>query len=317
MIRMTKVINRELLKEDWGKLIVLSDEVRNRLIYDFNGRYSSLRQFGKDSDVKIFRTSAKDMYDTFFGNEDILAVVIRYGQEDMIYIENEVNTYRTEYEPRKIGFFDDLEDSLSWSERWDLPGKVKSESGFIKLCNNLINHLLKLSEHERYSNMFPNNKKQIAEKINFQIIYADKIKIDKRNRRIDDKKINNRVVVNNIDTLSNSIMGKENIKRRLEQYIISKLPRYTDINQIPKDMKLLKSGTRFKLNGTLYEYYGEEYGIDNPKPSEVIMSNKPFKLVFKKDYWNDRTDNPAYIVFYIQLVNGNWEIVDIQGQNRN
>lgn len=206
---------------------------------------------------------------------------------------------------------------MSWSERWDLPGKVKSESGFIKLCNNLINHLLKLSEHERYSNMFPNNKKQIAEKINFQIIYADKIKKDKRNRRIDDKKINNRVVVNNIDTLSNSIMGKENIKRRLEQYIISKLPRYTDINQIPKDMKLLKDGTRFKLNGTLYEYYGEEYGIDNPTPSEVIMNNKPFKLVFKKDYWNDRTDNPAYIVFYIQLVNGNWEIVDIQGKNRN
>ena len=41
-------------------------------------------------------------------------------------------------------FFDDLEDSLAWSERWDLPGKVKSESGFIKLCNNLINHLFNL-----------------------------------------------------------------------------------------------------------------------------------------------------------------------------
>ena len=317
MIRMTKIIDKELLKEDWGKLIVLSDEVRNRLQMDFSDRYSSLRQFGKDSDVKIFRTSAKDMYNTFFGNEEIIAIVIRYGQEDMIYIENDVNTYRTEYEPRKIGFFDDLEDSLSWTERWDLPGKVKSESGFVKLCNNLINHLLKLSEHERYSNMFPNNKKQIAEKINFQVIYADKIKKDKRNRRIDNKKINDRVVVNDVDTLSNSIMGKENIKRRLEQYIISKLPRYTDINQIPKDMKLLKDGTRFKLNGTLYEYRGEEYGISNPKPSEVIMNNKPFKLVFGKDYWNDRTDNPAYIVFYIQLVNGNWEVVDVQGQNRN
>ena len=65
MIRMTKVINRELLKEDWGKLIVLSDEVRNRLIYDFKGKYSSLRQFGTNSDVKIMKKSAKDMYNTF------------------------------------------------------------------------------------------------------------------------------------------------------------------------------------------------------------------------------------------------------------
>lgn len=317
MIRMTKLFDREILKEDWGKLIVLSDEVRNRLRTDYSERYSTLRQFGTNSDVKIFRTSAKDMYNTFFGNEEILAIVIRYGQEDLIYIENEVNSYRTEYEPKKIGFFDDIEDSLAWSERCDLPNKIKSESGFVKLCNNLINHLLKLSEQERFSNIFPNNKKQIIEKINFQVIYEDKIKKENRKKRNDSKNFDKRVVVNNVDTLSNSFMGKEFFKQRLEQYIISKLPRYTDINQIPKDMKLLKDGTRFKLNGTLYEYRGEEYGIGNPKPSEVIMNNEPFKLVFGKDYWNDRTDNPAYIVFYIQLVDGKWEVVDIQGQNRN
>ena len=228
MIRMSKLINKKFLKEDWGDLIAISPSIRSSLKNRFGSRYSN-KTFGKNSTVKVLHLSGKELYELLTAgedngrNNDILSVVIRYGQQDMILLINDSSSWKVEIDVRMADDLDDICDELSWQDRISLPNTVKSESGCVKLCNNLINFLYGISHLDNFS-YIPYDKKAIAQKINFQVIYSDKDKIAIRQNREKLKNNNYYATVNNIRTPSNTTLLQKDLKLRLKNYIQSKLP---------------------------------------------------------------------------------------------
>ena len=57
----------------------------------------------------------------------------------MILLINDSPSWKVEIDVRMADDLDDICDELSWQDRISLPNTVKSESGCVKLCNNLIN----------------------------------------------------------------------------------------------------------------------------------------------------------------------------------
>ena len=145
MIRMTKLINKKFLKEDWGNLIAVSSEIRNLLSHRADKR------FGNTSKVQIVKEPIQTIYNDYIinnlGNREkrnILAINIRYSQDDIILL------WSRDYDDMEIQITDlkflrEINDDLDRDDRFITPNTFKSESGCIKLYNGLINFLFKLS----------------------------------------------------------------------------------------------------------------------------------------------------------------------------
>nr|DAH71222.1 MAG TPA: hypothetical protein [Caudoviricetes sp.] len=304
MIRMSKLINKKFLKEDWGDLIAISPSIRSSLKNRFGSRYSN-KTFGKNSTVKVLHLSGKELYELLTAgedngrNNDILSVVIRYGQQDMILLINDSSSWKVEIDVRMADDLDDICDELSWQDRISLPNTVKSESGCVKLCNNLINFLYGISHLDNFS-YIPYDKKAIAQKINFQVIYSDKDKIAIRQNREKLKNNNYYATVNNIRTPSNTTLLQKDLKLRLKNYIQSKLPQYDDVSKLPKDMKLFKENSQFKLFGCVYKYDDSETKLKN------LLNTQKGYVAFENEFRyqsNIFSDYPRYIIFEIILNN--------------
>ena len=110
MIRMSKLINKKFLKEDWGDLIAISPNIRSSLKNRVGSRYSN-KTFGKNSTVKVLHLSGKELYELLTAgedngrNNDILSVVIRYGQQDMILLIICIHIILEKYRLLHVGSF--------------------------------------------------------------------------------------------------------------------------------------------------------------------------------------------------------------------
>lgn len=172
MIRMIKLVNqkplhKQIIQEDWGKLIVLDKNVRNIL----SGWNTSSSDLGKDAEVKVVQTSGKELW-SILNEDNILGVVIRYKQDSLILI---TNNYSNEFKIRELADLEDINSNITYYEnRLSVPRTFKSESGCVKLCNSIIKFLASLSSvnPDEFSDI-PNTTKEIASKINFQIVYED------------------------------------------------------------------------------------------------------------------------------------------------
>lgn len=304
MIRMSKLINKKFLKEDWGDLIAISPSIRSLLKSRFGTRYSN-KAFGKNSTVKVLHLSGKELYELLTAgedngrNNDIVSVVIRYGQQDMILLFNNSSSWQVEIDVNKADDLDDICDKLPWSERISLPNTFKSESGCVKLCNNLINFLYGISQLDDFS-YIPHDKKAIAQKINFQVIYSDKDKVAIQQNREKLKNNNYYATVNNIRTPSNTTLLQKDLKLRLKNYIQSKLPQYDDVSKLPKDMKLFKENSQFKLFGCVYKYDNSETKLKN------LFNTQKGYVAFENEFRyqsNIFHSYPRYIIFEIILNN--------------
>lgn len=304
MIRMSKLINKKILKEDWGDLIAISPSIRNSLKNKFGSRYSN-KIFGKNSTVKVLHLSGKEVYELLTAGEDngrsndIVSVVIRYGQQDMILLINDSSSWQVEINVSMADDLDDICDEFSWQDRISLPKTVKSESGCVKLCNNLINFLYGISHLDNFS-YIPHDKKAIAQKINFQVIYSDKDKVAIQQNRKKLKNNNYYATVNNIRTPSNTTLLQKDLNLRLKNYIQSKLPQYDDVSKLPKDMKLFKKNSQFKLFGCVYKYDDNETTLKN------LLNTQKGYVAFGNEFRyqsNIFKNYPRYIIFEIILNN--------------
>lgn len=295
MINIKKIFNKEILKEDWGDLVSISSEVRKKLKYKFKD------SFGKNSKVKILHLTGKELFQLITTDKNILAIIIRYGQEDIAFLKNDSSSWKTEIDVDSLEGIEEINDTLDYSARFSVSRTFKSESGCIKLCNDIINFLFKLSSSDYFS-YIPNNKQEIAKKINFQVIYVDEEKKKLQQQRSLNSQSNKTVTVNNITTPSNKTFESNTLKSRLKEFIQNKLPHYEDVKQLPKDMSLFKENTQFKLFGCVYKFEG--YNSDSLKK---LLLNKTGYINFENEYRYNYKDHfneyPRDIVFEIGLNN--------------
>lgn len=301
MIRMIKLVNqkplhKQIIQEDWGKLIVLDKNVRN-ILSRWNTSSSDL---GKDAEVKVVQTSGKELW-SILNEDNILGVVIRYKQDSLILI---TNNYSNEFKIRELADLEDINSNITYYEnRLSVPRTFKSESGCVKLCNSIIKFLASLSSvnPDEFSDI-PNTTKEIASKINFQIVYKD---LERNKKQAERKKLSsykNTVNRNNISTPSNYAMESGTLKQRLKDFLENRLPNYNDISQLPKDMKLFKENTQFKLFGCVYKFEGY-----NSSSLKKLLLNKTGYINFENEYRYNYKDHfneyPKDIVFEIGLNN--------------
>ena len=321
MIRMTKLINKKFLKEDWGNLIAVSSEIRNLLSHRADKR------FGNTSKVQIVKEPIQTIYNDYIinnlGNREkrnILAIKIRYSQDDIILL------WSRDYDDMEIQITDlkflrEINDDLDRDDRFITPNTFKSESGCIKLYNGLINFLFKLSSQPEFS-FIPNNKKEIINKINFQIIYQDTARIDKRASRYQQGEEKYTATVNNISTPSNKTLKSNNLSDRLKKYLENKLPKYDNINKIPLEIKNMNENYQFKLFNCVYKYYGSQMrDILNNKVGYIIFMNEnrweqgfrhyPTNIVFQIKLDNSYTLSVTN-VFFSPSNDYNWKIDELQ-----
>lgn len=295
MINVKKIFNKKILKEYWGDLVSISSEVRRRLKYRFKD------SFGKNSKVKILHLTGKELYQLLTTEKNILAVIIRYGQEDIAFLKNNSSSWKTEIDVDSLEGIEEINNDLDYSARLSVSRTFKSESGCIKLCNDIINFLFKLSSSDYFS-YIPNNKQEIAKKINFQVIYVDEEKKKLQQQRNLNNQSNKTVTVNNITTPSNKTFESNTLKSRLKEFIQNKLPQYEDVKQLPKDMSLFKENTQFKLFGCVYKFEGY-----NSSSLKKLLLNKSGYINFENEYRYNYVDHfdeyPKDIVFEIGLNN--------------
>lgn len=299
MIRLSNLFKKTILQEDWGNLNSVDPEIR-----DILSRRNSYK-IGKNSKVQILRTSAKELFQLMTKGEDnnddsIVAVIIRYGQEDLVMLKNDSYHYKIEINIMKLRDLDNFETTETVPIIRNLASTIKSESGMVKLCNSLINMIYNLSTNEDYD-YIPHDKKEIAKKFNFQIIYKDEEKENIQNSRR--KRNNNKSVatVNNVKTPSNYAMVSRTLKNRLEDFLNNRLPQFDENKQLPKDMSFIKKDTKFKLFGAVYKY--DDTSMRN------IFSEGIGWVSFINDsrYENQFTEYPRYIVFKIGI-NNNYQL---------
>lgn len=295
MINIKKIFNKEILKEDWGDLVSISSEVRKKLKYKFKD------SFGKNSKVKILHLTGKELFQLITTDKNILAIIIRYGQEDIAFLKNDSSSWKTEIDVDSLEGIEEINDTLDYSAQFSVSRTFKSESGCIKLCNDIINFLFKLSSSDYFS-YIPNNKQEIAKKINFQVIYVDEEKKKLQQQRSLNSQSNKTVTVNNITTPSNKTFESNTLKSRLKEFIQNKLPHYEDVKQLPKDMSLFKENTQFKLFGCVYKFEGY-----NSSSLKKLLLNKTGYINFENEYRYNYKDHfneyPRDIVFEIGLNN--------------
>lgn len=97
-------------------------------------------------------------------------------------------------------------------------------------------------------------------------------------------------------------MESGTLKQRLKDFLENRLPNYNDISQLPKDMKLFKENTQFKLFGCVYKFEGY-----NSSSLKKLLLNKTGYINFENEYRYNYKDHfneyPKDIVFEIGLNN--------------
>lgn len=306
MFSLVKYVKKELkksqLNEAFDYFNALSDEVKRHIL-----SYRTKNKVGKASEVEIKLYDPGYIYD-LLKNNNIAIAVLRYGQDDMLLFKNEdyqgIDPEKLE-DLKEMDIYDD-----DYSKRFQLPNYIKSESGFVKVCNNLCLFISKMTGIK---------KKDVVLKMNFQVVYFDQSKNDiKMQRSISRSKYNPTITKNGVTTPSNQMYDDPNsrydkhekLKQRLKAYIESKIPNILDINNLPKDVSQLSNQEfQFKLMGDTYKYYTSER-IDGVN----ILNGIPFGLDFQcTNQYNEPKNEllPRHIVFNVAYKNGKFEVIEI------
>jgi len=302
-----------LLLEDMGNLAALSSEVLKKVInLNTEYRYGSYRKpqkIGKNSKIEVIREPEK-VFDLLKNNK-VLLVVLRYGQDDLFTFERNWDGFRVS----SLRDWEGLENGLSWSERPNLQSTIKSLSGVKSFITNVVKFIIKrLSTDEKKL-----VRKDVAPKINFQVIYEDEERNKIQSKRINDrgrnlyptdrgsKKYNNDKIHGSIRDNRTDKDYRNSLKERLKEYITNKLPKFDNPNDLPRDMKFLKPDTRFKLMGCPYKY--DDYASSNISIEKFLDENKPiyFSFINEKKYDEVYGKYPRFILFVVRM-NENYQL---------
>lgn len=306
MFSLSKYVKEEIknkpLFETYTYFNALSNEIKKVL---YNNRYGMIKNLlGQNSEVKVLPYSDIDEAYRMYSNGELVAIILRYGAEDL-YMTFPKGSYRNSDSTYILQDIKDMEEQFGTKMQLINP---QSLSSYKKLCNSVALFL---------SRNLNKPKKNIVQRMSFQLIMADKEK-----QKIKDKRIqqNNQtastVTVNNITTPSNSALTSyKNLQARLEKYVESKFLNYTDQSQLPTDInKLIDKKFQFKLLNNVFRLSSTP-SID----IEDLLNKKIFPIIFaNKNRYNQTGDAlkvPYYIYFIFYFENNKFELYDIKASN--
>lgn len=295
MISLSKYIRAKILKENKQQLNeafkyfnALSFEVKDILL-----KY--LKDYiGENSKIAIVPYEPTAIWDKL--SNEIVAVNIRYGQDDLLllyYKWSTLNIYA-------FNDYDELErkgSAIGIRMGKYFYGKPKTESGFIKLFNQIALNLSKVMEKP---------KKEILAKMNCQVIYADEEKEKKKAQHQQYRYNKNYIEKDGKEVLSNYGMKNVAIKDRLKNFIENKMKNITNINDIPRELDKMRKGFQFKLFGNIYLFQDisttENY-YKTPSISDMMQGNKAYIAFRRINYINENYVLPRYLTIELEMKN--------------
>ena len=289
MFSLSKYVKEEIknkpLFETYTYFNALSNEVKKVL---YGNRYGMIKNLlGQNSEVKVLPYSDIDEAYRMYSNGELVAIILRYGAEDL-YMTFPKGSYRNGDSTYKLQDITDMEQQFNAAMQSINP---QSLSSYKKLCNSVAVFL---------SKNLNKPKKNIVQRMSFQLIMADKEK-----RKIKDKRIqqNNQtastVTVNNVTTPSNSALTSyKNLQARLEKYVESKFLNYTDQSQLPTDInKLIDKKFQFKLLNNVFNL------SSTPRIDiEDLLNKKIFSIIFANKNRYNQTGDALKVPYYIYFV---------------
>jgi hypothetical protein len=316
---------KEILLEDKGNLSALSSDVLQIIMHNSDYR----KYIGKDSKVEIVR-NIETAYKNLLSDECLFGV-LRYGQDELYRLSAR---WRSEINTSSMEEWEYYIKKLSWQDRPNLQSTIKSESGLKTFVSNVAKFLTEQFNNkltEKYKKQLETaktakqkekiekelgsqkliTKKEVMAKLSFQLIYKDAKRYELERKR-NEERGNLRVADRGSSTyLNKKIHGsvydsrrdsdyKSALKDRLKEFITSKLPQYDDPKDLPRDMKLLKDDTRFKLMGCPYRY--DNYGSSNVSFID-LQKGETMYITFEneKRYDNDFNYYPRLVLFEIKM----------------
>lgn len=316
---------KEILLEDKGNLSALSSDVLQTIMHNSDYR----KYIGKDSKVEIVR-NIETAYKNLLSDECLFGV-LRYGQDELFRL---ASRWKSEINIASMSEWEYYTEKLSWQDRPNLQSTIKSESGLKTFVSNVAKFLTEQFNNkltEKYKKQLETaktakqkekiekelgsqkliTKKEVMAKLSFQLIYKDAKRYELERKR-NEERGNLRVADRGSSTyLNKKIHGsvydsrrdsdyKSALKDRLKEFITSKLPQYDDPKDLPRDMKLLKDDTRFKLMGCPYRY--DNYGSSNVSFID-LQKGETMYITFEneKRYDNDFNYYPRLVLFEIKM----------------
>lgn len=321
---------KEILLEERGNLSALSSDVLQIIMHNSDYR----KYIGKDSKVEIVR-NIEIAYKNLLSDECLFGV-LRYGQDELYRL---AARWRSEINTSAMSEWEYYTEKLSWQDRPNLQSTIKSESGLKTFVSNVAKFLTEQFNNkltEKYKKQLETaktakqkekiekeiasvkliTKKEVMAKLSFQLIYKDAKRYELERKRNEER--GNLRVANRGSTtyLNKKIHGsvydsrrdsdyKSALKDRLKEFITSKLPHYDDPKDLPRDMKLLKSDTRFKLMGCPYKYDSSSR-ID----FDDLQKGKSILIAFEneKRYDDDFNYYPRFVVFELIMNPNNYQM---------
>lgn len=321
---------KEILLEDKGNLSALSSDVLQIIMHNSDYR----KYVGKDSKVEIIR-NVESAYEKLLSDECLFGV-LRYGQDELYRL---AARWRGEINTSGMSEWDYYIEKISWQDRPNLQSTIKSESGLKTFVSNIAKFLtdqfnMKLTKNyekqlelaktakqkekikKELGSQKPITKKEVMAKMSFQLIYKDekrselerKRNLERGNLRVADRGsttyLNKKIHGSVYDSRRDSDY-KSALKDRLKEFITSKLPHYDDPKDLPRDMKLLKSDTRFKLMGCPYKYDSSSRidFADLQKGNSILIAFEN-----EKRYDDDFNYYPRFVVFELIMNPNNYQM---------
>lgn len=276
----------EILQEYWGNMRAVSDEVIQYLVQ----KRSDI--FGPDSKIEITKKISSE--------ENVICIVIRYNQEDLAILLPEYDKYK-QYTLQMGEIFCDM---TSWYVRKIGYTNPKSISGIQTVFNGWA---------KMVSSALNIPVKKVKELMDFQVIYTDLKRQELRKSR---KEMSSEYRSMGYDVGPHGKLeyskeiGVELLKKRLEDYIVDKMPSLDILYKYKDPEELIKNIKEFSIKRV-------KYILDDDNKINIVnlLSGNPVYLEYRREYSYsfNKWDMPQKIGMKLELQSGKIVITGVAG----
>lgn len=293
------------LLENKGNLSALSNEVFKRI----TNNYDTKGKIGENSKIIVIKNDLEQVF-RLMNNREVLMGVLRYGQDDLFLLKDNYDGIKIV----ELNEYEYLTNDISWRDRPNLQSTIKSVSGMKTFVSNLSSFI---TNEINKNNKKKITKKDVIAKINFQLIYQDETRKSVSGERITNrgkflgttnkKTYDHKKVHGSVYDSRDKDYYKASLKERLKEFILEKLPKYDNPEELPKKLDFLRKDTQFKLMGCVYAF--DKYASKDINFVDLV-NNKPAYFCFEnqKRYDDEYKIYPRYIVFEIRLNIENYQL---------
>lgn len=310
-----------ILTEDYGNLQALSPEAL-KYCFKYCSSTDMGKSIGKNSVVKIIKGNELSNYLKKYSTKELPFIILRYKNVEKIYF------YAYNYKVYSTG-------TSVYDRRWNMGGGLYIKRDEVIGLQNV---------YDNYKNTVPSFE-DFLNKITYQLVFADKNRLQKQQQRkdnrgdilrvkkekgyvtSDDWYRNQRLGIDDRSKVHGSIYDDRNtsshwkaeLEKRLKAYVESKFPSFNSVDDFANaNIKgILKA---FKIKGCVYKYdqnTTEQVVPGKMDPLYRLYTDKKSYIgyIFER-YWDtrDRPKVPHYIFFELVLdINNNIKVSNIYG----